>query len=702
MEREQIVGKLETVTLIKKWQIVSVMELTDEGCTIPFIARYRKEKTGDLDEVAVSQILELYEKVEELEKRREYILDFLGESEKLTDDLGKRLRSAETMTELEDLYLPYKPRRKTLADKAVEMGLQPLADLIKSRNLSTAAALSEGENFVSDEVTDPEKAVEGALNIVVQEISDSAEVRQFVRDEIRFGKVVSSVKRGKKEEGAKYQDYYEFTESVVKIASHRVMAILRGEKEEFLSVSAVTTMEKEELVKRITRLHFGKSGELLNSASEDSLKRHLQKSLGNEIVKELQERAEMDSVDIFRKNLEKILFFSPFGERGVIGIDPGIRTGCKAVVLDEKGELRDYSTLFLNRKPEEAEKLLLWAEKYNIKAVAIGDGTFGRETHAIVKKLFKGRDIVVTLVDEDGASIYSASEAAREEFPDLDLTVRGAVSIGRRFQDPMAELVKIDPKSLGVGQYQHDVNPKLMKEKLTQTVGWAVNKVGVNLNTASYHLLGFISGLDRKKAKEIVKYRSENKRFLKRSELKKVKGVGAKAFEQSAGFLRIKDGPNILDSTGVHPASYGDVEKIASFLGKSVKDLVENPGEISSGKIRSSLDIAELDSIISELKQKGLDPRDEYKEVAFREDIESIGDLTEGMVLTGVVDNVVAFGAFVDIGIKEKGLVHVSEVADRFIKDVNAELAVGDEVRVKVVSIDSGRKRIGLSIKQAL
>ncbi|MCP4137919.1 MAG: S1 RNA-binding domain-containing protein [bacterium] len=701
MEKETLIKNVANELNLTQYNIEAVLELTEEGCTIPFIARYRKERTGSLDEVDISNILELFSRMEEREKRREYIIQYLEENGKLTPALKKKLAAAPTLAKLEDIYLPYKPRKKTLADKARELGMEPLAELIKKNNLADAEALKAAEKYTGKDVPEKEAALEHAMNIIVQEVSDSAEVRGEVRESLGKGKVSCGVKKGKEKEGEKFRDYFNFTEEISGMPGHRIMAVLRGEKEGILSLSLGEDGDMDRLAERISKIHFKKKGDLLVKASKESLRRHLMNSLGNEVMKKVKERAEEESVGLFSKNLEKILLFSPFGEKAVIGIDPGIRTGCKTVAIDRNGDFKEYMTLNLHRNELEAKKLLVWAKEYDVAGIAIGDGTFGRETYTIVKQLFKGTAVVVALVDEDGASVYSAGETAREEFPELDATVRGAISIGRRFQDPMAELVKIDPKSLGIGQYQHDVNHTLLKEKLGQTVEWAVNKVGINLNTAGYHLLSYVSGLDKRKAKEITRYRSEHKKIQSSKELKKIKGIGAKAFEQAAGFLRILDGANVLDSTGVHPESYGHVERIAEFCSVSVEELVKNPGLIKKDKVKKALKIPELDSIIDELKQKGLDPREDFKAMEFRDDVQSIDDLTEGMVLNGVVDNVLAFGAFVDIGIKDKGLVHISEVSNSYVEDITSVLSIGDEVEVRVLGVDLERKRISLSIKQA-
>lgn len=687
---------------VESGQVESVMMLTNEGCTIPFISRYRKEATGQLDEVKIDEIIKTFKQLEELEKRRSYIISFLKKENKLTAILKKNLTKANSLNELEDIYLPFKPRKKTLADKAVEFGLTPLAEKIKN-GISEQEISKLAKSFVNDEVEDVDSAITHAMNIVIQEYSDSADVRKFVRENLKKGNFSSGVKRGKKEIGSKYKDYFEFTEPLDKMASHRVMAIVRGSNEGILNLSVFPSEKSSaNISKNIAKLLYKKDSSMLVKAADESLDRYINKSIGNDIIKNLKGIAELDSVAIFSKNLEKILLSAPFGEKAVIGIDPGIRTGCKAVVLNENGEYVEFTTLYLHSNVNDLKKIIPWIDKYNIKGISIGDGTFGRETFKMVSELLDNRDIAIVLVDEDGASVYSASEAARDEFPKLDVVVRGAISIGRRFQDPLAELVKIDPKSLGVGQYQHDITPNLLKENLTKTVEWAVNSVGVNVNTASYHLLSFISGLDLKKAKEIVNYRKSVRRIKKSSEIKKIKGIGEKAYQQSSGFLRIYNGEQILDESGVHPESYKDVIKISDYYNVSVEELIENPSIIEKNVIKLKLKILELDSIVDELKLKGLDPRKEFHAVEFDNTISNIDDLTLGMNLNGVVDNVLAFGAFIDIGIKDKGLVHISEVSNTFVKDINEVLSIGDEVVVKIISIDKDRGRISLSIKQAI
>jgi len=700
---EIIIARTAEELNLKKEQVAAVNTLAVEGCTIPFIARYRKERTGNLDEVVLDTVIRRLNELRELEKRRAYIIGYLRDQEKLTPALEKKLIEAGDPAFLEDLYLPFKPRRKTLADRAREQGLEPLARLIAKENLDRNGAHQAAENFIGDEVPDVSEALEGAMNIIVQDIADDAEVRSFLRTSMGKGRVSASVKRGKKESGSTYRDYFDFSEQVTSMASHRVMAILRAEKEGILNLSVESPLDHDILSLKISEHHFKKKegGSLLQKAARLSLEKYLVPSIGKEVLKSMREQAETESVAYFSRNLEKILLAGPFGQRGIIGIDPGVRTGCKCVLLDSQGNFCASMTLNFSRDPGEAVKLKPWVEKHNPEGIAIGDGTYGRETYGIIKSHFKDPKLTIALVDEDGASVYSAGEEAREEFPDLDVTVRGAISIGRRFQDPMAELVKIDPRSLGVGQYQHDITPALLQEKLEQTVQWGVNRVGVNLNTAGYHLISYISGLDRAKARSVTEYRKAHGSFASRNELKKVKGIGDKAFQQSAGFLRIRGGKNPLDSTGVHPESYPVAGDMAEALGCSINELVENPDAYVQGLSKIAVTFPNGESIAAELRQRGLDPRREFEDVPFSDEITSFTDLKEGLVLKGIVDNVVAFGAFVDIGLKEKGLVHISEVSDQYVEDITAFLAVGDRVTVKVLTLDPERKRIGLSMKQA-
>ncbi len=683
----------EATGILKK-NIETVLDLIKEGGTIPFIARYRKEKTGGLDEVQIAEIIDRAEKIESLDKRKRAVLKSLEETGSYNDELGILIKNAPDMKTVEDVYAPYKPGRKTKADKAIEAGLLPLAELITAQNLSSERIKALAVNYLCDAFPSADEVITGVEDIISQKISDDINIRDFLRKRLKNGFVVSAIKRGKKEEGSLYLDYHDFSEKVNKIVPHRIMAINRGEKEGFLNISIEPDKPGDHLVEDIVKLFFGKESTFFSSCSEKGLK-ILNKSLGSELFNDLKEWAIDESLKIFHKNLEQIIMAPPFGEKAVIAVDPGIRTGCKTVLLDPFGNFIDSTVLNLHIKSADALKIKEWIEKHDVKGIAVGNGTFGRESFEIMRDQY-GSKLTVALVNEDGASIYSASETAREEFPHLDLTVRGAISIGRRFQDPMAELVKISPENLGVGQYQHDIPLKMLSEKLKRTVEWTVNRVGANLNTAGPYLLSYISGLDIKKSLEIVSHRKEKGRFNEIEELKKIKGIGAKSFEQCAGFLRIFDGKEILDSTGVHPESYENVKKAASICGVSVEELVKNPEFIDKSLHNLSF---LTDSVISELKKRGLDPRDKYEEAGFSDSVRNIDDLTKGMVLNGIVDNIVAFGAFVDIGIKEKGLVHISEISDQFIKNVSDHLSLGQKVKVVVKEIDPARKRISLSMK---
>ena len=690
-----IAGVVSRTLNIAAAGVKAVLELTESGCTIPFIARYRKEMTGNLDEVQVADIIDLSEKISNLAKRKAAILKSLEETGNYTDELGHAVANAADMTVLEDIYAPYKPGRKTKADKAVEAGIAPFADYIMLNNPPMVKILEKTADFISENFSDAESVLNGAKEIIAQKIADSQSVRTLLRNSIENGCIVSKVKRGKQESGSLYSDYFDFKESVRKITPHRVMALNRAEKEGFLNISAETDMPEKDLVERAESLFFAKKSDFFRECTSYSLKNLVSGSLETETFSKLKDIAVEASLNIFHKNLEQILLMPPFGEKAVIGVDPGIRTGCKAALLDEHGNFAGSMLLNLHADKNEAEKLEKWIEKYDVRGIAVGSGTFGREAHEILKDLY-GKKVVVAAVSEDGASVYSASAVAREEFPDLDITVRGAISIGRRFQDPLSELVKIPPESLGVGQYQHDIPAKKLSERLKRTVEWAVNRVGANLNTASPYLLAYISGLDSKKSAEIAAFRRSGKRFKNLEELKNIKGIGAKSFEQCAGFLRIFDGDEILDSTGVHPENYELVKIAAKKAGITLETLVKNPGIIKNNR-----QIQELlpPSVIEELQKQGLDPREKFEQADFSEEIRTISDLKEGIVLNGIVSNLTAFGAFVDIGIKEKGLLHISEISDKFIKDPSECLKLGQKITVKIKNIDIERKRISLSMK---
>jgi Transcriptional accessory protein len=690
-----IIGGTSKALKIAEKSVRTVLELTESGCTIPFIARYRKEMTGNLDEVQVAGIIDFSEKLANLDKRKRAILKSLEETGNYSDELGIAVADAADMSVLEDIYAPYKPGRKTKADKAIEAGLQPLAEYIMLNNPPTTKILEKAKDFICEAFNDSTSAVNGAKEIIAQKIADTPKVRDFVRKSVENGFIVSKVKRGKKESGILYSDYFDFRESAQRITPHRVMALNRGEKEGFLTISAEAAKTEKELTNGIESIFFARHSDFFGECSDLALTDRIFGSIETENFNKIKEFAIEASLDVFHKNLEQILLMPPFGEKAVIGIDPGIRTGCKAALLDEHGNFVASTLLNLHLDKNEAKKLEKWITGYKVAGIAVGSGTFGREAHEILKSFF-GKQLVVASVSEDGASVYSASAVAREEFPDLDITVRGAISIGRRFQDPLSELVKIPPESLGVGQYQHDIPVKKLAERLKRTVEWAVNRVGANLNTASPYLLAYISGLDSKKSAEIAAFRGSGRRFKNIEELKNIKGIGAKSFEQCAGFLRIFGGDEILDSTGVHPENYELVKSAAKKAGVPLETLLKNP-EI----IDKNIQLQELlpPSVIEELKKRGLDPREKFEQAEFSDEVRTINDLKEGMILNGIVDNIVAFGAFVEIGIKEKGLLHISEISDKFIKSPAECLKLGQKIKVMVKNIDLERKRISLSMK---
>jgi len=675
-------------------KVTVVIELAQEGCTVPFIARYRKEKTGGLDEVQIKLIIDVCERITLLEKRKETVIKSLKETGNHTPELEKKVVEASEMKLLEDIYAPFKPGRKTRADKAVKAGLEPFAQLAMKRVLTENELSNLAQKYICDDFPDVESAIGGVIDIIAQKIADTPEIRSIVRDHLRSGFLISKVKRGKKEAGDLYRDYFEYNERVERAAHHRVMAILRGEKEGFLNVSVEPYIDPERLLGKIERFFFRQESDLYSDCVKEAYDRLLFKTIGKDVITEKKEKAIVASLEIFHRNLENILSSAPFGEKGVIAVDPGIRTGCKCALLDKNGTFKASKVLYLHSDKKEVQKIKSWVESGDVEAIVCGDGTFGRESVSILEEAFSGI-VPILSVDEDGASIYSASDAARDEFPDLDITVRGTISIGRRFQDPLAELVKIDPGSLGVGQYQHDIPEKMLAERLGTTVEWVVNRVGVNLNTASYHLLSYVSGFDMGKAREIVKAR-QIKRFSALKDIKKVKGIGPKAFEQSAGFLRILDGSEPLDSTMVHPESYSDIKKAVKSIGSSVTELISDSSLLEKKELRELIS----KSVLEELKKKGLDPREKFQIFRFSESVKNIEDLNEEMVLNGIVDNITGFGAFVDIGIKEKGLVHISQIANEFVSDPADVLNVGQKVKVKVIGIDRSRKRISLSMKE--
>ena len=694
-------------------QIMSVAHLLAEGNTIPFIARYRKEVHGNLDEVQISKIQERLSYYRELEERRSTILKSIGEQDKLTDELKGRILACTTKTALEDLYLPYKPKRRTRAMIAREKGLEPLALLIlgqgKEQPDEAAVAYVNAEKGVSD----ASSALAGARDIVAEMISENADVRGLVRQAVMTeGMVVSEAVAPKPAEPTKFEQYYEFKEKISAIPSHRFLAIRRGQAEGVLRVRLAC--ESERLLHRIAEIYKlnGQSpfAPHLKEAIEDGYKRLIAPSVEVDVTVEMKMKSDRAAVEIFAQNLRNLLLQAPLGEQKIIGIDPGLRTGCKCAALDATGKFLETCTIYPSqgeRKEIEAKvDICKLVSKYRPYAIAVGNGTGGRETEAFVRNVLKEanvKDVAVISVSESGASVYSASEVAREEFPDLDLTIRGAISIGRRLQDPLAELVKIDPKAIGVGQYQHDVHQPLLADKLDEVVVSCVNHVGVELNTASAPLLTRVSGIGATMAKKIVTYRNENGAFISRRQLCKVPGLGSKTFEQAAGFLRIRGGQHPLDASAVHPERYALVEQMAADLGVALTELIGNAGLVDSiplsKYISGTVGEPTLRDIISELKKPGRDPRATFEKPAFREDVTEFEHVKEGMVLEGIVTNVTAFGAFVDIGVHQDGLVHVSELSDRFIRDPAEAVKAGDKLKVRVLSVDKARRRIALSAK---
>ncbi len=688
-------------------QVQNTIKLLDEGATVPFISRYRKEMTGSLDEVQIGDVKDEKARLEELVKRKETILKTIEEQELLTDELKSRIDRCFDATELEDIYLPYKPKRKTKASVAREKGLEPLAKiLMKQQEREVEGRAME---FVIGEVESVDEALAGARDIIAEWINENEKARNMVRRAFEKGATIKSkVVKGKEEAGEKYRDYFEWEEPLKRCPSHRLLAMRRGENESFLRISIAP--DEAEILERLNRFFVHSEnacGEQVHQAVKDSYKRLLSSAIETEFAQASKLKADQDAIQVFAENLRQLLLGAPLGQKRVLAIDPGYRTGCKLVCLDEQGNLLHNETIYPNKPQEEtkqaARKITSLVGAYHIDAIAIGNGTASRETEHFIKKLRYDRDIKVFVVSEDGASIYSASKVAREEFPSYDVTVRGAVSIGRRLMDPLAELVKIDPKSIGVGQYQHDVDQKLLKNSLDTVVELAVNKVGVNVNTASKHLLTYISGLGPQLAQNMVDYRKENGAFGSRKELLKVPRMGAKAYEQAAGFLRIPEAKNPLDNSAVHPESYHIAEQMAKDLGCSINDLMK------SEELQQKIDLENyqtefvglptLKDIQSELAKPGRDPRKNIKVFEFAQGIFKIEDLHEGMVLPGIVTNITKFGAFVDVGVKQDGLVHISQLADRFISNPNEVVKLHEHVMVKVTDVDIARKRIQLSLK---
>ena len=691
---------------ISPQQALATAKLLEEGATIPFIARYRKEATGSLNEVAIQQIRDRLEQLAELDKRREAIRASLQERDLLTPELQAQIDAAPTMAQLEDIYLPYRPKRRTRATIAKEKGLEPLADLLMKQ---------DGKPIDARPFINAEKGVEseadawaGAMDIIAERISEDARIRGQQRQlyETR-AQLQSSVVKKKQDEAAKFRDYFEWQEPLDKAPSHRILAVLRGEREGFLTIHAQPNPDEAlaALEKMVVKKGQGPAVEKVREAAHDAYKRLLAPSLEGETLRAAKERADAEAIQVFVRNLRELLLASPMGQKRVLAVDPGFRTGCKVVVLDAQGNLKHYCAIFPTQSERQKEQAAATVrelcQKFKIEAIAVGNGTASRETEAFLREL--QLDAPVVMVDESGASIYSASESARDEFPDHDVTVRGSVSIGRRLQDPLAELVKIDPKSIGVGQYQHDVDQAALKKSLDDVVMSCVNAVGVEANTASAQLLTYVSGLGPQLAKNIVKYREENGPFRKRQDLMKIPRFGAKTFEQAAGFLRIHASENPLDASAVHPERYALVERMARDLGCAVRDLMRDPAlrkKIDLNKyVGGDVGLPTLQDILAELEKPGRDPRPQFEAFSFSDAVHELTDLKPGMVLPGIVTNVTNFGAFVDIGVHQDGLVHISQLADKFVKDPNAVVKVRQKVQVKVVEVDAARKRIALTMR---
>ncbi|TLV03002.1 Tex family protein [Dyadobacter luticola] len=693
---------------ISEKQVRNTIQLFEEGATLPFISRYRKEATGGLDEVQIGAIKDFWQKQLEVEKRREAILKSIEDQGKLTPELKKKIEGVFSLTELEDIYLPYKQKRKTRASIAIEKGLEPLAKLIFAGNERDPEARTA--SYLNDQVANVQEALQGARDIIAEWINENQDARSRIRNTFQRGAVITAkVKKKKEEEAIKYKDYFDFSEPLSRIPSHRLLAIRRGEEEGFLSVDI--SPDEEQALEALDRL-FMKGTEAckdqLEDAIADAYKRLLKPSIETEFSNLSKEKADLAAIQVFTENLRQLLLASPLGQKNVLAIDPGYRTGCKVVVLDSQGNLLADQVIYPFDKVNEATaRVSDLIKKFKIEAIAVGNGTAGRETEDFVKKVLEAsgqsQDIGLFMVSEQGASIYSASEVARDEFPDKDVTVRGSISIGRRLMDPLAELVKIDPKSIGVGQYQHDVDQNSLRNALDTVVESCVNSVGVNLNTASKHLLRYVSGLGPALAQNIVDFRAKNGNFKSRQQLLKVPRLGSKAFEQAAGFLRIENGVNVLDNSAVHPERYDLVEKMAKDAGATVKDLMQKQElrkTIRPEKyISDTVGLPTLKDILAELEKPSRDPRSEMKKFEFDSSVRKPEDLKVGMVLPGLVTNITAFGAFVDIGVKQDGLVHVSQLADKFVKDPNEVVKLQQQVQVRVTEVDLARKRIALSMK---
>ena len=689
--------------------VENTLQLLEEGCTIPFISRYRKERTGNMDEVQIAAISEANDKLKDIDKRKETVVKTITEQGKMTDELQRRIEDCWDANELEDIYMPFKPKRRTKAQMARELGLEPLSVILMMQRESNPEAAAK--RFVKEGIKDVAAAINGAQDIIAETVSEDERSRQQVRSAFRREAIISSkvVKaKADTEEAAKFSDYFDFSEPLKRCSSHRLLAMRRGENEGILRISI--SADDEGCIDRVKRFFvrgYGKCSSLVGEAVEDSYKRLLKPAIETEFANLSKEKADEEAINVFTENLRQLLLSAPLGQKRVMGVDPGFRTGCKVVCLDEQGNLLHHEAIFphppVNKPQQAAQQVEKMVERFNIEAIAIGNGTASRETTAFIKSLHFNHDVKQFVVSEDGASVYSASKTAREEFPDEDVTVRGAVSIGRRLMDPLAELVKIDPKSIGVGQYQHDVDQTKLKKSLDLTVESCVNTVGVNLNTASQHLLTYVSGLGPTLAKNIVEYRKENGAFTSRAQLKKVSRLGPSAFEQCAGFLRIPGAKNPLDNSAVHPESYKIVEQMAKDCHCTVSDLIKDKKKRESIDIKryitDTIGIPTLTDIIKELEKPGRDPREQIEAFEFDKNVTTVDDLIEGMILPGIITNITNFGAFVDVGVHQDGLVHISQLADRYVSDPTQVVKLHQHVKVRVVEVDRKRNRISLSMK---
>lgn len=696
-------------TKLPELSIKNTIELLESGATLPFIARYRKELTGNLDEVQIEEIQQASLKFKEIEKRKETILKAIGEQGKLTDELERKIVACDDLVPLEDIYLPFKQKRTTKGDKAKALGLEPLARMMMAQNLTDLE--STAERFLNNEVDSIEDALKGAKDIIAEWINENEYIRRNIRWLFERKAIISStLVKGKEAEGEKFKDYFDWSEPLKRIPSHRFLAISRGENEGFLRCKISIDQEEalEKIEQAIVKTNYSDLRTQLQEASKDAYKRLISSSIETEFKNTYKAKADEEAIKVFAENLRQLLLAPPLGQKNIMAIDPGFRTGCKIVCLNSLGDLMYNETIYphppQNQDTMAAKKINTIVSRYKVQAIAIGNGTAGRETERFIQKMRFNDPVEVYVVNESGASIYSASKVARDEFPEYDVTVRGAISIGRRLMDPLAELVKIDAKSIGVGQYQHDVDQKNLNEGLDRVVESCVNKVGVDLNSASQHLLQYISGLGPQLAQRIVDYRSENGKFTSRKELQKIKGMGAKSYEQAAGFLRISDGKNPLDNSSVHPERYELVKKMAKSVGLSVAEIVRNESAIEQLKLADFIDneigLPTLSDLKTELKKPARDPRKAIKRFEFDQTVSKITDLRVGMILPGLVTNITNFGAFVDIGVKQDGLVHISHLANQFVANPNEVVTLQQAVKVKVIEVDEARKRIQLSMKE--